>query len=187
MDGGSVEIAAHVVYELDSGGKQLRVVKYTDYASEKVQKLWTSAAELRAHWSNAQERTSIIEALEEHGITLEQLAENTGQPEADPFDLLCYVAFNAPLRSRRERAERLRKGRVDFWERFKPECREILNGILDKYIEHGTAQFKIPDILKIAPLSSHGNVLEIANKFGGVDQLRTAIENMQTLLYAEAA
>ncbi len=187
VDGGLVAIAAHVVYELDSDGKQLSVVKYTDYASEKVRKLWTSAAELRARWSNAQERTAIIEALEERGITLEQLAENTGQPEADPFDLLCYVAFNAPLRTRRERAERLRKGRVDFWERFKPESREILNEILDKYIEHGTAQFKVPDILKIAPLSSHGNVLEIANKFGGVDQLRAAIENMQTLLYAEAA
>ena len=31
------------------------------------------------------------------------------QPDADPFDLLCHVAFNAPLRTRRERAERLRK------------------------------------------------------------------------------
>lgn len=187
VDGGSVEIAAHVVYELDSGGKKLRVVKYTDYASEKVRMLWTSAAELRALWGNAQERAAIIEALEEHGITLEQLAENTGQPEADPFDLLCYVAFNAPLRTRRERAEGLRKGRVDFWERFKPESREILNDILDKYVEHGTAQFKIPDILKIPPISSHGNVLEIANQFGGVEQLRAAIENLQTLLYAEAA
>jgi type I restriction enzyme, R subunit len=187
VDGGSVEIAAHVVYELDSGGRKLRVVKYTDYASEKVRKLWTSAAELRTLWGNAQERAAIIEALEEHGITLEQLAENTGQPEADPFDLLCYVAFNAPLRTRRERAEGLRKGRVDFWERFKPESREILNDILDKYVEHGTAQFKIPDILKIPPISSHGNVLEIANQFGVVEQLRAAIENLQTLLYAEAA
>jgi type I restriction enzyme R subunit len=187
VDGGSVEIAAHVVYELDASGKKLRVIKFTDFAAEKVRNLWTSAAELRHHWSNAQERGTIIKVLEEHGITLEQLAENTGQPEADPFDLLCYVAFNAPLRTRRERAEQLRKGRMDFWERFKPESREILDQILDKYIDHGTAQFKVPDILKISPISTHGNVLEIANKFGGVDQLRTAIENMQTLLYAEAA
>ena len=125
VDGGFVEIAAHVVYELDASGKQLRIVKFTDYASVKVRALWTSAAELRTHWSNAEERAAIIEALEERGITLEQLAENIGQPEADPFDLLCYVAYNAPLRNRLERAERLRKGRVDFWKRFKPEAREI--------------------------------------------------------------
>jgi type I restriction enzyme R subunit len=187
VDGGSVEIAAHVVYELDASGKQLRVVKFTDFASKNVRSLWTSAAELRAHWSNAEERTAIIETLEERGITLDQLAENVGQPEADPFDLLCHVAFNSPLRTRRERAERLRKGRVDFWERFKPEARAILEEILEKYIEHGTAQFKVPDILKVHPISVHGNVLEIASKFGGAEHLRTAIENMQNLLYVEAA
>ena len=187
VDGGWVEIVAHVVYELDANGKQLRVVKFTDYASEKVRSLWTSAAELRALWSNVQERAAVIEALEERGITLEQLGDNIGQPEADPFDLLCYVAFSAPLRSRRERAERLRKERKEFWESFKPEAREILEQILDKYIEYGTAQFKVPDILKVAPISTHGNVLEIAAKFGGAEHLRTAVENMQNLLYAEAA
>ena len=31
-DGGQVEIVAHLVYELDPNGKQLRVVRYTDYA-----------------------------------------------------------------------------------------------------------------------------------------------------------
>jgi hypothetical protein len=76
VDGGSVEIAAHVVYELDANGKQLRVVKFTDYASENVRNLWTSAAELRAQWGNAEERAAIIHSLEERGITLDQLAEN---------------------------------------------------------------------------------------------------------------
>ena len=187
VDGGTVEIAAHMVYELDVNGKKLRVVKYTDYASEQVRSLSTSAADLRTHWSNTQERAAIIDALEERGITLEQLAENVGQPDADPFDLLCYVAYNAPLRSRRERAERFRKGRRDFWDAFKPEAREVLEQILDKYVEHGIAQFKVPEILKIAPISDHGNVLEIAAKFGGAERLRVAIEDLQTLLYSEAA
>jgi type I restriction enzyme R subunit len=35
-DGGQVEIALHLVYELDPNGKQLRVVKYTDYAADSV-------------------------------------------------------------------------------------------------------------------------------------------------------
>ena len=33
VDGGQVEIAAHLVYELDPNGKQLQVVKYTDYTA----------------------------------------------------------------------------------------------------------------------------------------------------------
>ncbi len=184
VDDGKVGIATHFVYELDGHGKKLRIVKFVDYALEKIRSMWTSAAELRSHWGNAEQRAVIINALAEHGITLEQLGENAGQPDADPFDLLCYMAFNAPLRTRRERAERLRKGRVDFWEYFKPEAQQILNEILDKYIEYGTAQFKVPDILKVQPISQHGNVVEIAAMFGGVDQLRGAIEQMQTLLYA---
>lgn len=187
VDGGIVEITAHVVYELDASGKQLRVVRFTDYAAEKVRSLWTSAAELRNRWVEAEGRAAIIAALEERGITLEQLAENVGQPEADPFDLLCYVAWSAPLRTRRERAERLRKGRRDFFERFQPEARQILQEVLDKYIEYGTAQFRVPDILKVPPIDRHGNVLEIAKKFGGADHLRAALEELQNLLYEEAA
>ena len=48
------------------------------------------------------------------------------QPDADPFDLLCHVAFNAPLRTRRERAERLRQEQKDFFDQYGPEAREVL-------------------------------------------------------------
>ena len=47
FDGGQVEIAAQLVYELDPDGKQLRVVRYTDYAAEKVRTLCPTARELR--------------------------------------------------------------------------------------------------------------------------------------------
>jgi len=45
----------------------------------------------------------------------------------------------------------------------------------------------VPEILKVPPISGHGNVLEIAAKFGGPEQLRTAVEKLQTLLYTEDA
>ena len=32
------------------------------------------------------------------------LAAAINQPDADPFDLLCYIVFSTPLRTRRERA-----------------------------------------------------------------------------------
>ncbi len=184
VDDGIFGIATHIVYELDSSGKQLRVIKYIDYASEKIRSMYTSAAELRSKWSDAEQRAAIISVLEDRGITFEQLAETTRQPDADPFDLLCYVAFNSPIRTRRERAEQLRNEKMDFWGQFKPEAHEILNEILDKYIAHGIAQFKMPDILKVPPISKHGNVIEIAQRFSGAEKLRTALEKMQNLLYA---
>ena len=94
-------------------------------------------------------RGEIIEALAERGIDFEQLVEVSGQPDADPFDLLCHVAFNAPLRTRRERAQRLRSEKKDFFEKYGPEARAILNVLLDKYTEFGIAQFIVPDILEV--------------------------------------
>ncbi len=52
FDGGQVEIAAHLVYELDPDGKQLRVVRYTDYAAEKVRILCTTVRDLREKWAD---------------------------------------------------------------------------------------------------------------------------------------
>jgi len=185
VDGGNVEIVAETVYELDMDGKRTRVVKYTDYTKEKVRSMYTQAADLRSKWGNPEERNAIIESLEERGINLEKLMETTKMYDADRFDLLCHVAFSAPLRTRRDRAEMLRKGKKDFFEQYSHEAREVLNEILDKYIEYGYEQFKIPDILKIEPIDHHGNVAEIARTFGGPEKLRGAVNQMQTLLYRD--
>lgn len=184
VDKGSVEIAAHLVYELDGNGKQLRVVKFTDYTADRVRSMYPSAAILRSKWSDAEERTGIIQALEDRGISFDELVAAANQPEADPFDLLCHVAFNAPLRTRRERADILRKEKKDFFEQYGADARQILTEMLDKYIEYGTAQFQIPEILKFPPISDRGSVLEIAGLFGGADKLRSAVQQMQAYLYA---
>jgi type I restriction enzyme R subunit len=184
FDGGQVEIAAHLVYELDPDGHQLQVVQFTDYTADKVRTLFRNATELRDEWADPDRRRDIINRLEERGIDFDHLAETANQPDADPLDLLCHLAFNAPIRTRRERAERLRTERRDFFERYGPEARAILNELLEKYAEHGTAQFVLPDVLEVPPLSAHGNVMEIAGKFGGSDNLVDAVRQLQTLLYA---
>ena len=60
--GGQVEIAAHLVYELDPDGKQLRVVKFTDYTAEQVRTLYPTAAELREQWADPDSGRRIIDA-----------------------------------------------------------------------------------------------------------------------------
>lgn len=186
FDGGQVEIVAHLVHELDPNGRQLRVVRYTDYAAESVRSLAPTSADLRSRWSNATQRAEIIAALSERGIDFALLAEQTGQLEADPFDLLCHLAFNAPLRSRRERAQRLKSERKDCFEKFSPEARQILDELLEKYAEHGDAQFVLPDVLKVPPISSHGQPAEIIKLFGGAEQLRQAVSDLQGLLYGQS-
>jgi type I restriction enzyme, R subunit len=184
FDGGRVEIATHLVYELDPDGRQLRVVRFSEYAAEKVRTLYPSAADLRKQWADPVLRAEIINKLEERGIDFDQLRTSSNQPEADPFDLLCHLAFNGPLRTRRERADRVKKEEKRFFEKYAPEARSILADLLEKYAEHGAAQFVIPDVLKVPPISDRGNVIEIAKLFGGPEKLRDAVAELQALLYA---
>jgi type I restriction enzyme R subunit len=184
VNGGYVQIVAHLVYELDSEGNKLRVVKYTDYTAEKVRTLYPSAAELRKKWSDPNRRSEIIEALAERGIDFTELATAANQPDADPFDLLCHIAYNAPLRTRRERAARMRTENKDFFEQHTPQAKAVLNELLEKYADYGFTQFVLPDVLKLPPISSHGNVSEIAAFFGGAEQLNKAVNQLQALLYA---
>ena len=99
------------------------------------------------------------------------------------FDLLCHLAFNAPLRTRRERAQRLKQERKDFFENYGPEARQILDELLEKYAQHGDAQFVLPDVLRVPPISDHGRPGEFIKLFGGPEQLRQAVNDLQVILY----
>ena len=183
VDGGEVEIVKHAVYELDADGKKLSVRHLTDYTGDKVRTLYPNASELRAGWLDPERRAEIVDQLLEKGIDLESLAGAVGKPEADPFDLLCHLAYNAPLRTRRERATRIKQDELAFFEHYGSEAREVLDAMLDKYADHGSIQFKLPDILEIPPISDWGNVIEIAARFGGPAEMRNAVAEMQERLY----
>lgn len=183
-DGGQVEVAAHLVYELDSHGKQLRVVRYTDYAAETVRTLYFSARDFKKSWHSSEQRKAVVDALAERGVDIGALIESSGQPSSDPFDLLCHLAFNAPLKTRRERATQVKSSRKDFFTKFGPEARMVLEELLEKYAQHGEAQFVLPDVLHVPPISNHGQPAEIIRLFGGPHNLRQAVNELQDLLYA---
>ena len=184
VDGGEVEIIRHLVYELDPEGKKLACRRLTDYTGDKVRTLYPNAPALRRDWLDTDRRAEIVEQLAERGIDLETLAETAGKPEADAFDLLCHLAYNAPLRTRRERADRVKREESAFFSRFGPEARAVLDALIEKYAEHGSAQFKLPDVLEVPPFIQWGNVIELASRFGGSHRLREAVNDLQRLIYA---
>jgi type I restriction enzyme R subunit len=83
-----------------------------------------------------------------------------------------------------QRADRVRKREVAFFNFFAPEAREILNDLLEKYATDGELHFTLPDLLKLPPISHYGNMAEIITQFGGADQLRNAVNQLQSLLNA---
>jgi type I restriction enzyme R subunit len=79
---------------------------------------------------------------------------------------------------------RLQSERQEFFSQYNSEARAILDEILEKYAEHGTTQFAFPEILKVPPISRHGNIFEIAAYFGGPEKLNQAFSELQSNLYS---
>ena len=185
IDGGDVEVIGHLVYDLDSDGKKLQVVKYTEYSGRTVRTLYPTRAALQSAWANPDTRAEVLRELIERGISFEELAASADQPDADPFDLLCHLAWNAPLLTRRQRAEQAKKAAQDLFGQYGDTAREILALLLDKYIERGILQFSaLSELMKVQPFDRFGSPSEIARRhFGGIKRFKEAVARLQTTLY----
>jgi type I restriction enzyme, R subunit len=180
---GDVNIVAESVQVLDAGGK-LRTVQFTQYTKEQITLLFTDAKSFREAWADPERRQEVLTELESKGISLEQLAEITGKDDADPFDLICFVAYDLQPITRRERADRAKKSAT--FAALSGKAREIIDLILEKYVQFGANELNA-HVLEVKPFSEMGNVMEIATLFGGAPNLLKALDDLQKSLYAEAA
>ena len=185
IDGGEVEVIGHLVYDLDTDGKKLQVVKYTEYSGRAVRTLYPTREALQSAWANPDTRGEVLRELTERGISFEELAASSEQPDADPFDLLCHLAWNAPLLTRRQRADQARRQAQDLFTQHGETAREILTLLLERYIERGILQFNtLSDLMKVQPFDRYGSPSEIATRhFGGVRGMKEAVARLQTALY----
>jgi type I restriction enzyme, R subunit len=118
--------------------------------------------------------------LHKAGITLEELTEKSNRPDSDPLDLLLHVAYNAPLLSRRERAEKMRQSKPNFFNTYTPAARQVLDELLSKYADFGP---HLAGVLRVPPFSQYGTAVEIARLFGGASAMKQAVDRMKALLY----
>jgi len=184
VDGVPVYVVGEQAFELDAQDNVLRTVAFTDYVRDHVRRLWPQAEHLRDYWPLAERRREVLDALAHCGIDPDHLALITHHQDADPLDLLLHVAFNAPLLTRRERAEKLRQDKPNFFNTYTPAARNILDQLLDKYADFGLRQLDdLSLVLKVQPFEQYGTLQEIAALFGGAGTLRAAVDQMEMLLY----
>lgn len=180
---GEVSIVAESVQILDAQG-QLRTIEFTQYAKEQISLLFEDVKAFQNAWADAEQRQEILNELENRGISVEQVAEILKLADLDPFDVLCHVAYDLKPLTRRERAEKVKKATA--LAEYSEKAREIINLILDKYVQFGITELNA-EILAVKPISEKGNIVEIASLFGGAPNLLKALDQIQVLLYAEAA
>jgi hypothetical protein len=107
VDGVGATIVAERVEYLDENGK-LITESLKDFTKRALKKGFASLDDFLKRWNGAERKQVIIEELENEGLSLEPLADEVGK-DLDPFDLICYLAFDQPALTRRERADNVRK------------------------------------------------------------------------------
>jgi type I restriction enzyme R subunit len=183
VDGVAVTIVAERVEYLDENGK-LITESLRDYTKKALKNRFASLDDFLRQWKSADRKQFIIEELEAEGLSLDPLAEEVGK-NLDPFDLICYVAFDQPALTRRERADNVRKH--DVFTKYGPQARAVLEALLLKYQDQGILDLGDPRILQIPPLDAMGTPLQLIKEFGTRANFVTAVQELQSALYQKVA
>ena len=126
----------------------------------------------------------MFEELEAEGLPIDFIAAELGK-DLDPFDLICHIAFDAKPLTRRERADSVKKR--DAFTKYAPQARAVLDALLEKYADEGVLNLDDLSVLKIAPFSSMGSVVELIRAFGGKPGFEQAVHDLQSAIYEESA
>jgi len=183
VDGVTVTIIAERVEYLDENG-ELVTESLRDFTRKALKQRFTSLNAFLRRWNGEVRKQAIIEELENEGLPLDTLLDEVGK-DLDPFDLICHVAFDRPPLTRRERAENVR--RRDIFTKYGPQARAVLDAILIKYADEGVLNLDDTNVLKIAPFSAMGSVVQLIKAFGDRPTFEHAVQEMQGALYQEPA
>ena len=183
VDDVEVAVVTERVQYLDAEGN-LITESLKDYTRKTVREVYTSLSEFLGAWNDAERKQAIVEELAGLGVFLEELAEQVGH-DYDAFDLICHVAFDQPPLTRQERADRVKKRHV--FAKYGEKSRAVLQALLNKYADGGIRSVESLDILKVEPLSTFGTPVEIVRLFGDKTAYLTAIRELTSHLYQEAA
>jgi type I restriction enzyme R subunit len=175
---------------LDENGKlitgELRV-HLKDEIRRCLRGRFASLSDFLKRWSEAERKQAIIDELSEFGIdltVLESAIPNAN--EFDVFDLVAHIAWDQKPLTRRERAANVR--RRSYFSKYGEQARAVLEGLLDKYAEHGIADIEDAAILELPPFDEIGTKMQIRRDiFGSTAAFSHALTELEAALYSTVA
>lgn len=180
-NGCKVCIVHKTVSVYDTDGKLLHQESIIDYTKENILGKYASLDNFIRQWSAQEKKEAIRELLRERGIDLEQVKEQQGMTDVDDFDFICHVAFDKRPLTRRERANNVKKR--DFLSKYSPAAREVLEALLDKYMNTGIYEIEKAEILRLDPFLKMGKPAKIASYFGGKEGYMKAVKELENEIY----
>lgn len=182
-NGCPVQIIHKTVSVYDANGKLLRQESIVDYTKENIRGEYASLDNFIRQWSAQDKKEQIRDLLHERGIDLELLKADQNMTDVDDFDFICHVAFDKKPLTRRERANNVKKR--DFFSRYSGVAREVLEALLDKYMNAGVYEIEKTEILKLDPFLKLGKPSKIAGYFGGKQGYLKAVQELERAIYTD--
>lgn len=182
-DGCKVQIIHKTVSIYDTNGKLLRQESIVDYTKENIRGEYASLDNFIRQWSAQEKKEQIRDLLHDRGIDLELLKADQNMTDVDDFDFICHVAFDKKPLTRKERANNVKKR--DFFSKYSGAAREVLEALLDKYMNTGIYEIEKTEILKLDPFLKLGKPAKIAGYFGGKQGYLKAVQELEQAIYAD--
>lgn len=184
-DGCRVEVILKTVSIYDIDGKLLRQESITDYTKSNILGEYASLDNFINEWRKDPKKENIRNMLLERGIDLEKMKADQDMTDVDDFDFICHVAFDKKPLTRKERANNVKKR--DFLSKYSGVAREVLEALLDKYMNAGIYEIENTDVLKLDPFMKIGKPAKIASLFGGREGYLKAVKELEEAIYSEVA
>ncbi|HOA40636.1 MAG TPA: DEAD/DEAH box helicase family protein [Halanaerobiales bacterium] len=180
VDDVEVMVVNERVEYYDKDGK-LVTESLKDYTRKNIRNEYADLNEFINRWNSEEKKSAIIEELKERGVFLDAVKEEVGK-ELDDFDLILHLAFDQKPLTRQERANNVKKR--DYFSKYSDVAREVLEALLDKYMNEGITELESMEILKLDPFKKIGSPTKIIKAFGGRDKYIKTIKELEREIYA---
>ncbi|WP_288269114.1 EcoAI/FtnUII family type I restriction enzme subunit R [uncultured Dialister sp.] len=180
-DGCRVYVLNRTISVYDSDGKLLKQEDIIDYTKENVRGTFGSLSAFIQTWNGEEKKKAIADILAARGIDLDKLKKSQHMEDVDDFDFICHIAYDQEPLTRKERALQVKK--KDIFHRYSGAAREVLDILLDKYMNLGIKEIEKPEILKMQEFRKYGTPAGIARLFGGKKGFFDAVHELKKELY----
>ncbi|RBP42854.1 type I site-specific restriction endonuclease [Garciella nitratireducens] len=180
IDDVDVMVVNERVEYYDKGGK-LVTESLKDYTRKNIRNEYADLNEFINRWNKEDKKTAILEELKERGVFLDAIKKEVGK-DLDEFDLILHLAFDQKPLTRKERANNVKKR--NYFSKYSDVAREVLEALLDKYMNEGISQLESMEILKLDPFTQIGTPTKIIKAFGGKDKYIQTIKELEKEIYA---
>lgn len=182
-EGCQVRVINETIAVYDTHGKLLRQENIIDYTKKNILGQYASLEAFVRQWQGQERKAVIAEHLAQAGIDIDKLKEDQGMADVDDFDFICYIAYGKKALTRRERAAHVKK--KDVFSRFGPAAKEVLDVLLQKYMDLGIKEMEKTQVLKLADFVKFGSPQRIAKLFGGKKEYLQAVQELKKYLYED--